>query len=67
MTAQEEYDTMLAYTEMKLAAKDWHAVWDAAIDLARMEDRNPEVRNGSRQKEQGRAAPPDWSAARAAE
>jgi len=32
------YETMIEYLKHKVELKDWHAVWDAAVDLARIED-----------------------------
>jgi hypothetical protein len=41
------YELMIEYLKQKVELKDWHAVWDAAIDLARIEDRRSQSDGGS--------------------
>jgi hypothetical protein len=33
------YELMIEYLKQKVELKDWHAVWDAAIDLKCIEER----------------------------
>jgi hypothetical protein len=34
---QYEINVMTTYLQMKVDSKDWHAVWDAAIDLYKLD------------------------------
>ncbi len=38
-----QIDLMTAYAQMMLDRKDYHGLWDAAIDLQRLSDRLKEI------------------------
>ena len=45
MTPKEKYDILVAYCKMKIEARDWHAVSDAANDIRELLARYPEIEN----------------------
>lgn len=45
MTPKERYDILVAYCKMKMEARDWHAVSDAANDIRELLAKYPEVEN----------------------
>ncbi len=42
---EEQIDILKSYAQMMLDRNDWHSVWDAAIDLARLTDKIEFIKN----------------------
>jgi len=39
VTLEEQKDIMISYLYLMVSREDWHACWDACIDLQRISDK----------------------------